>query len=273
MTLNATRYFSNSIVGQPQVGADINILETNALPKYNVGFGFTRADGNKYRYGYANAGVAAGLLVAPTFASSGVATFDNVVVLPASAVAVAGEVILPGRIGSRYLEVTKASVTAGQYKGGYLVIEDGSGKGYTYRIKSNTATGNPATLTIRIELYEKLKANLSDDTDMTITPSLWNDVVIADSTNVMVAGVSCSTTTSTLPYGWFCTKGQCACKQTGTVVLGQGVQLSIQGGGGCVSTWGMAYTTLASLLGVAQVGICMAVGANGEYATINIDLE
>jgi hypothetical protein len=36
MTLNATRYFSNSIVGQPQVGADINILETNALPKYNV---------------------------------------------------------------------------------------------------------------------------------------------------------------------------------------------------------------------------------------------
>lgn len=273
MSLNANRYFSNSIIGTPQVGADINIMETHALPKFNIGFGFTRADGNKYRYGYSSGGVEAGLLVAPTFASSGVATFDNVVILPTSAVLPPGETIYPGYAGSRYIQVTKASVAAGMYKGGYLVIEDGSGKGYTYRIKDNTATGNPVSGKIRIELYEQIKDNLSDDTDMTITPSLWNDVAVADSTNVMVAGASCSTTTTDKPFGWFCTKGQCAVKQTGTVVLGQGVQLSIQGGGGCVSTWGMAYTTLASVLGVAQVGICMAVGATGEYATINLKLE
>lgn len=272
MTLNSTRYFSNSIVGTPLVGADINIYETHAVPKYNVGFGFTRADGNMYRYGYANAGIANGLLVAPTFASAGLATLDNSVVVPASAVLPAGEIIYPGRVGSRYVEVT-TTATANQYSGGYFITEDGSGEGYSYRIKGNTATGNPATGNIRIELYELIKANVSDDTDITIVPNLWNDVVVADpSTNVMVAGASCSTTTSTKPYGWFCTKGVCAIKQTGTIVLGQGVQLSVVGNG-CVATWGMQYTTLSSILGVAQVGVCMAVGADTEYATIKLKLE
>lgn len=274
MTLNTTRYFNNSIVGAPLVGADINIYETHANPKYNVGFGFTRADGNRYRYGYANAGVAAGLVVAPTFASSGVATFDNVVILPASANAVPGETILPGRTGSRYIEITMSSVTANQFAGGYFIVEDGSGKGYSYRIKGNTATGTPATATFRMELYEPIKSNLSDDSDCTITPCLWNDLVVADqqTTNVMAAGVSCSTTTSDKPYGWFCTKGIIGVKQQGTITLGQALMVSLTTAGS-VTLWGGVATGLSGMLGYAVVGICMSVGADGEYCTAKLTLE
>lgn len=275
MALDSKRYFSNAVVGVPQVGADIDITQVDATPRYAVGFGFTRSDGNKYRYGYSSGGTAAGLVVAPTFASAGLATLDNSVVAPASAVAVAGDAMKPGLIGSRFLEVTSATKTAGQFKGGYLVIEDGSGKGFSYRIKNNTATDDPATSNIRIELYEPLKANLSTDTDLTITPNLWNDVTAADTvTNVMSAGVSAGTTTTAKPYGWFCTKGQIGVLQSGTVVLGQGVMLAVTPAtAGSITTFGGTHTTLANILGMAMIGICMAVGAAGEYATVNIDLE
>lgn len=275
MTLNSSRYFSNAIVGTPQVGADINVLEVHATPKFAVGFGFTRSDGARFRYGYANAGVAAGLVVAPTFASSGLATFDNVVVAPSSAVAVAGEVIKPGLIGSRYIEITSASKTLNQFAGGYLIIEDGSGKGYTYRIKGNTATGDPASGNIRMELYDALKANLSTDTDMTIVPNLWNDLVAADTaTNVMASGVSCSTTTTTYPFGWFQTKGVVGIYTYGTVNIGNSVCLAAAPAtSGSVEIWGGAHTTLANVLGRQAIGQCVAAGATLEYSSINVYFE
>jgi hypothetical protein len=275
MTLNASRYFSNAIVGTPQVGADINILEVHATPRFAVGFGFTRSDGNKYRYGYANAGVAAGLVVAPTMASSGLTKTDNSVITPTSAVPVAGDAVLPGRIGSRYLEVTTASKAAGQFAGGYLLIEDGSGRSYTYRIKNNTATGNPASGTIRIELYEALKANLSADTDIIIAPNPWNDVVAADTaTNFMSAGVSCATTTSSLPYGWFCTKGQTGVLQYGAITAGNSVCLAASPAtSGSVETWGGAHTTLANVLGRRAIGYCTVTGDSTEFCTVDLCLE
>lgn len=275
MTLNSSRYFSNAIVGTPQVGADINILEVHATPRFAVGFGFTRADGNKYRYGYANAGVASGLAVSPTIASSALTKTDNSVVAPTSAIAVAGETILPGRIGSRFLEVTTASKTAGQFAGGYFITEDGSGEGFTYRIKYNTATGDPASGNIRVELYEPLKANLSTDTDIIIAPNPLNDLVAADTvTNFMTCGVSCATTTTTAPYGWFCTKGQIGVAQNGAITAGSSVCLAAAPAtSGSVETWGGAHTTLANVLGRRAIGYCTVTGDTAEYCAVYLTLE
>ena len=46
MTLPSAQYFSNAIVGQMQVGADVNLYRQDTAPKYAVGQGFTRGDGN-----------------------------------------------------------------------------------------------------------------------------------------------------------------------------------------------------------------------------------
>ena len=63
MAVSSSSYFSNSIVGQPQVGADIDIYESSTSPKYAVGFGFTRADGCKYRYAHFGATTNRGVMV------------------------------------------------------------------------------------------------------------------------------------------------------------------------------------------------------------------
>ena len=76
--------------------------------------------------------------------ASGGATYGAItVVASASAVAVPAEYpILPGQVGSHYIEATIASIAANKYQGGYLITTGGTGLGQTYRIVGNTATGN-----------------------------------------------------------------------------------------------------------------------------------
>lgn len=273
MALDSGRYFGNPIVGQPGAGADINVYDTHATPHYQVGFGFTRGDGNKFRYAYTDAATNAGSVVAPVFANSGIATTDNAVIAPASAVAVSGEVIKPGSAGSRYVEWTKSGISQNQLAGGYFITEDGSGKGYTYRIKGNTATDNPATGNIRIELYEKLNATLSPNTDVTIVPCMWNDVKTATvATDWAAAGVLMATTTSSKPYAWVCTHGVVAALQDGTVVGGDQLVLS-RNTAGAVMTAGGGTTDVASLVGEQNLGYCIQTGATTEWVTMYLILE
>lgn len=274
MALNAASYFGNSIAGTMQVGADVNIMETNASPKYGIGQGFTRVDGNKYRYSYVGAATNAGSVVAPVFASSGKATTDNIVIASASAVAVeAQRPILPGQVGSNYVELTIASVTAGQFKGSYFITEDGSGRGYTYRVRGNTATGDPASGNIRLQLWEPIKAVVSPNTDITIVPCMYNDLKTATvATDWAVAGVLCSTTTASLPYAWICTHGVIGALQDGTIVGGDQVALS-RATAGAVSVYGQGDTNEAALIGEQILGYCVQIGANTEFATVYLQIE
>ena len=50
MTISASTYFSNSIVGQPHIGDGIDIHRADTTPRHYVGLGFERADGAKFRY-------------------------------------------------------------------------------------------------------------------------------------------------------------------------------------------------------------------------------
>lgn len=274
MALNSLSYFTNSVVGQMQVGADINIMETNASPKFAVGLGFTRSDGNKYRYAHIGTATNAGSVVAPIFASSGKATTDNIVIASSAAVVVeAQRPILPGQPGSNFVELTLASITAGQFKGSYFITEDGSGRGFTYRVRGNTATGDPASGNIRLQLWEPLKAQLSPNTDITIVPSMYNDLKTATvATDWAVAGVLCSTTTASLPYGWICTHGVIGTLQDGTITGGDQVALS-RATAGAVSTFGQGDTSVAALVGEQIIGYCVQTGATTEFASIYLQIE
>ena len=63
MAVSSSSFFSNAIVGTPQVGADIDVYGSSTSPKFAVGFGFTRADGSKYRYSHFGAATNRGLCV------------------------------------------------------------------------------------------------------------------------------------------------------------------------------------------------------------------
>jgi hypothetical protein len=271
MAYTTVPYFSNSIVGLPNVGADVDISAVDATQKFALGTRFNRQDGNQYAYGYSSAGAAVGKLMASTFASASVTLISNAVIAPASAVAVAGDTMKPGDIGSKFIEITKASVTvANVYAGGYLVVGSGTGLGQSFRIKSSTITGNPASGNIRIGFYESITTALDATSDVTITGNPFADVIVKDGTNYVTAGVSVSTTTTAKPYGWFLTKGVTGVLQdntTLTLAVGMGVAPSPAVAGAVVAA-GNAATDYLTLRGVSIIGECIAVTGATAYATV-----
>ncbi len=226
MSLQDANYFSNSIVGQMMVGSDITVYDTHATAKYPLGQGFTRADGNVFRYAQISGAVNAGKLMGPTTASGG-ATYNAVTpVASASAVQVAAEYpILPGQVGSHFLEVTVAGIAANKYEGGYLVTTRGTGVGDTYRIIGNTATDNPATGNLRLQLAEAIKVAIIPSTGTIIVPSMFTDLAATATTAAQVSGVLMSTTTSTNQWAWICTRGVVGCNEDGTNAVVAGQQL------------------------------------------------
>jgi len=275
MAIAAGEYYSNAIVGSMNVGADVNLLAVDANPKYPIGQLIQRADGNIYHYGYSSSGVAAGTLVAPTFASSGQSAITRGTYGPTSSTAVAGDAIQPCAKGSRFVELdgtnvtALASATANLYRGGYFITSSGSGTGYTYRIKGNTAYGNPVSAHLRIELKEPLQYQVNATTVWMIVPCMWNDLIAADvATNTSVSGVSMGTTTSTYPYGWFCTRGIVGVVQTGTITAGQAVMLSTATSG-TVAAFGIGASQATSFIGQDSIGQCLQpANATGGLCTI-----
>lgn len=281
MALSASTYYSNAIVGQMMAGVDVNIYDTHTAPKFPIGQGFQRADGNIFRYAYYGTATSAGNLVGQT-TSSGGATYNAVtVVAPASAVSVAAEYpILPGQVGSHFLEVTVASIAANKYQGGYLVTTRGTGVGDTYRIIGNTATDTPATGNLRIQLAEAIKVAFVASTGTIIVPNAFNDITDSATTSTMACGVSMSTTTSTNLWGWVCTRGIVGCQEDGTNALTAGMQVS------CSRVTAGAYASLAVSTGTLLVagafsapivGYCItpavAGAASNRQGVIYLELE
>lgn len=263
-----TSWISNSFTG-PQGGGDFNIFDKHAIQRYAIGTRVTRADGNEYVYSHFGADVNRGVLVAVDASESSVVDSDNVIVAPASAVNTSD-----GTIGSKFVEITLAAVTANQYAGGYFVTTDDTGEGYTYRIKGNTATGNPASGNFRLELFDPLQVALDATTDFAIQGCLYANLEIATpATDAVLAGVTVSTMdVSEQAYGWIQVKGVCGILQDGTIALGDQVTLS-DGVNGAVQVGGGGGTSVADLVAEQYIGTCLIDGDTGGHGVFNIAIN
>lgn len=283
MALSSLTYYSNSITGQPTLAADVDLYSVQtAAPKYPVGFGFKRADSNVYRYVQLAATVAsAGQLLSSTTASGGAAYGAAVVVPSASAVVVPGEPnITAGSAGSHYVEVTISSIAANKYKGGYMITTRGTGVGDTYRIKGNTASNDPATGNLRIQLYEPLKVALLAGQGIIIVPTIYTDCVINTTTAAIPVGVLMATTTAAISWAWVCTHGVIGCQEDGTntTVAGQaitasrvtaGAYASIQLGTGTQ----LVYNAFSSPIIGYVITVAAAGSASNRNGAIYLQLE
>ncbi len=262
MALNATNYFSNSIQGIPGAGADVDVTAAHSAAKYALGYLIERADGHRFRYCYVGTATNAGNLVGQTQSSGGAAYGAAVVVAPASATAIQAEYpILPGQVGSHWVQVTIASIAADKYRGGYLVTTRGTGVGDTYRIKGNTATGNPNSTDLYIQLAEPLKVALTAATGLTIATSIYNDLAASATTSTTVTGVLMSTTTSTNLWAWVCTRGEVGCTEDNSLTVVAGYQLvasAITAGAYC--TLVTASTTVGVINKQPIVGYSLVIG-------------
>jgi hypothetical protein len=208
MSTNATSYFSNAYPGD-NVLFDGNIFRADAIasPKYPVGFKVSRSDGSIFRYSHYGATCNRGVLVSPDINELNIPDTDNGMVAPASA-----NDTTDGTIYSRFIQITMAGIVADQFKGGYLITTDGTGIGYTYRIKGNTATGSgvgSSTTAYRMELYEPLQIAIDSTTDYAIIGCQYYNLEIATTTDATVVGVSKVTIAVANPYAFTQTRGVC----------------------------------------------------------------
>ena len=257
MAVDTNTRFSNAIQGVPQVGATANIFQMDATPRFAVGTRLERQDGNEYVYSHFGTDVGPGKMVAQDITES--STPAIVMEVPSAAVNTSD-----GTIGSKFIECTNAAITADMFAGGYLSIEDDTGEGYTYRIKGNTATGNPGTSNYRIELYDKLQVAIVAATTGNIVGCLYSNLEVATATDTFAAGVSVSNVDfSEKPFAWVQTAGVATNLTTGTAVLGSGNILTAAGA--------LAPAVESDIL--ERVAVTLIVGATGEHSAYKLTLK
>lgn len=280
MALNANTYYSNSIQGIPGAGVDVNVETVDAAPRYAAGYLVERADGNRFRYCHVGTATNSGLLVGPTTASGGATYGAGIVVASASAVVVQQEYpILPGQVGSHYVQFTIASIAANKYQGGYLVTTGGTGVGQTYRIVGNTATGTPNSTDMYIQLAEALTVAVTPATGTIIVDSMFTDLATSGTSATQVTGVLMGTTSATNLWAWVCTHGICGCQEdatTNTPVAGVPVVPSINTAGAYTALTVATATSLgAGLLAGPIVGYVRTVagGTKNRQGVLYLTIE
>jgi hypothetical protein len=218
MAISTTSYFSNSLVGVPQVAGDVDVLATHATPRFALGTKFERQDGAVFRYAHFGAACTGGQIMCPVTSETSYAQVTSAVISTSTTYQSPGDPIgtLPNGIGSRYLVLTVITATAHQYSGGYIVAtnhkDDGvqtAAYGVTYRIKDNTATTTASPYNAKFELYDQLVATLTTSAFVSIAGSKFNDLVpgkSAAATANLPAGVA-TRTQAAAAYGWVQTRG------------------------------------------------------------------
>ena len=87
MAISTSSYFSNSLVGVPQVGGEIisDIYATDTNPKIAIGTKFERQDGAVFRYAHFASQTSAGQVVASVASDICLASTTSAAVTPAAA--------------------------------------------------------------------------------------------------------------------------------------------------------------------------------------------
>lgn len=287
MAVTAKSYFSNAIVGVPQVAAgQVNVYKEDTSPKFAIGTKFERQDGAIFRYSHFGAAVgSAGLLCCSDVTESGTTMKPLVVVASSSTYQMPEETVglYPCMKGSKYVVVTLASVQTDHYAGGYFSLSSAGLSqvgGYTYRIKGNTKTGDPSSGNIRIELYDKLCDGINSSDAFTITGSRYSNLEagLASTGTDLPAGVNMIPITTAGDYGWVQTKGLVGVKcGASTILAGRNVAMSTATAG-AVDLLDVCITAVTSTAYNASsvhpmVGISAANSTAVTYVPIVLTLD
>ena len=267
MAVNLLTRSAFSINNVPQVaGGEIDFKAMHATQQFAWGYTLQAANGDIFTYGHFGAGVNPGLIVAQDISESGYAAVQaNKIVASASCVNTTD-----GTIGSRFLEITFAAVTANLFAGGTLVTGKDTGAGYTYRIKGNTATGDPASGNFRMELYDKIKIAVDNTTDIAIVGNAFGNLEAATTgTDNYAVGVTTAVMTAG-SYGWILRKGLVGLLVDGTIAIGEMVTIS-DSEAGLVQVAGGGSTAVVDFLDERIIGQCVvAAQASAEHGVFYV---
>ncbi len=238
-----------SLTGAPQLfGQDL--LTSSSTQQAVIGSYAETADGRGWRYALVGSGAAT--VAGKVYQGKPLdATNDQ----PSGGLGVAAVAIG----GTTITTSTSTTWTVNEHAGGYLAVVVTPGAGYTYKIKSNTAT-SAATGGV-IVLEDPIQVALTTDSKVIVVQNTYAGIVIEPGTpTAAIAGVP-NSIISASQYGWVQTWGPCSVLFTGTGVAGKAVG-SLSGG-----TSGSAAPAIAA---TNIMGYHMATGITGEYAMIHL---
>ena len=167
------------------------------------------------------------------------------------------------------------NIVENEYAGGYLYVNDGTGEGHCYKIKSHPAHVHSTDPSCEITLYDPIVVGLATGggSEVSLSHSKYEKVIVAPGTTPMTGqtvGVAPIAITASY-YFWNQVSGPAAVLVTGTVVIGDSVCASISSG---IAGSVQARVADSAAQRVARsVGEVMQVNADTEYALIDLTME
>lgn len=182
--------------------------------------------------------------------------------------------ITAAAVGTKTLTIATTAITffggaagvvaADRLSGGYLMITDDTGEGYSYRIKSNTA--GTAAVALTVTLYDGLKVAVAADTDCIIVGPKYRKVTegavaLSPIGACLVPTTGASSTVEA--FFWVQTRGPAVCLGAGTV----GVEIASAASGAVADAAEAGSGVYDRILGTG-----LGTTANG-YAAVDLRLE
>ena len=165
-------------------------------------------DGRVFRYSKAGEAITAGLMCQNSIA---IANHDMDLVTAAAA---AGATSIVSTLGG-------TAVTADQYKGGTLYVNDGDGEGQTFRIATHAAVSSSGDFTVPYEGKQTVKTALTASSLTGLKANPYNGTLIYNTTPDGIPTGFTPTDVASGAYFWQQTYGDAAVFAQGTMVLGQ----------------------------------------------------
>ena len=249
----------NIILGSDGITIRQGIYQEKASPMTDLGRFIDFQDGRRFRYCQADGEVLRGHMAA----AGAVVDNDNTVTQADMTV-----VLSNGYIGETEVSVLLlGDTTKNMYADGLLTIEGGLGLGYAYRIKKNSAGGEPYTAPCVLTLYDPIVVALDVTSIITLTKLKYKDVVeVPKGAEVATPiGVPLIDVTDNY-YFWAQTRGYAPLVvDTGdTLTIGQLVGVGSSVDGACDDI---------TVVTQKPYGVCVQIAATATYATIDLQLE
>jgi len=236
--------------GTIQLHDATDVLTPSTIQQHDLGARGIAKDGRKFRYlkigatAITNAGLT---LQAPAI----VPNHQNVA---AEAAAALGAFVATLTLGA-------TAATANQYAEGFLVINDVTGEGHTYRIKSHAAVASSGVMTVR--LYDPIKVALTTSSEACLIANPYNGAVVFPTT---ATGMFVGVAPYAIPannFAWVQTYGVCSLLAAGTIGVGLGIAVP-----GAVAGAG---TVMAATL--AQIGHALQAAVDTEYRAVFLNSD
>jgi hypothetical protein len=230
------------------------VMSTSATKKDDLGTLRIEADGRAYRYCKAGSSD----LAAGKMGVCAVAVANHINKAPVADVAA----------GAKSLSITvgATAVTAGQYEGGWLQVNDGVGEGTMIPIKAHTACASAGTTVIT--LADPLPLALTNaGSEVSLIPNPWNGITETDVEENVPAGVAPVAVTASYYY-WAQVAGPACVLVSGTPAVGSLLTLAATAG-----AVGALSTTIATTVTQPIIGTMLATaGVTTEYKPVLLNI-